>query len=161
MRVYHGSEHCVKFPEVAKSRVDLDFGKGFYVTKLKEQAIIWSKRFLTVDKTASVNIYELNYEKLTNNYHGLRFADYDEAWLDFIVRCRTGGADYQAFDFIEGNIANDRVFNTIELFFDQLIDKAECLKRLRYEKPNHQICFINQKTITDCLNFVQAETIEV
>ena len=38
-------------------------------------------------------------------------------------------------------MANDKVFNTVELYFDHLIDKDEALRRLRYEKPNMQICF--------------------
>ena len=29
----------------------------------------------------------------------------------------------------------------MELFFDGLIDKTEAINRLRYEKPNMQICF--------------------
>ena len=29
----------------------------------------------------------------------------------------------------------------VELFFDGLIDKNEAIRRLRYEKPNLQICF--------------------
>ena len=44
-------------------------------------------------------------------------------------------------------VANDKVFNTVELYFDGLIDKAEALKRLRYEKPNLQICFRTEKAL--------------
>ena len=40
-----------------------------------------------------------------------------------------------------GGVANDKVFNTVELYFEQLIDKTEAIKRLRYEKPNMQIAF--------------------
>ena len=29
----------------------------------------------------------------------------------------------------------------MELYFDGLIDKAEAISRLRYEKPNLQLCF--------------------
>lgn len=38
-------------------------------------------------------------------------------------------------------MANDKVFNTVELYFDQLINKAEAIRRLRYEQPNLQLCF--------------------
>lgn len=38
-------------------------------------------------------------------------------------------------------MANDKVFNTVELYFDQLIDKTEAIRRLRYEKPNLQLYF--------------------
>ena len=43
---------------------------------------------------------------------------------------------------------NDKVFNTVELFFDGLIDKAEAINRLRYEKPNMQICFRTEKALS-------------
>ena len=40
------------------------------------------------------------------------------------------------------------LFNTVELFFDGLIDKTEAIKRLRYEKPNLQICFCTEKALS-------------
>lgn len=35
-----------------------------------------------------------------------------------------------------GCVANDKVFNNVELYFDGLIDKKEAINRLCYEKPN-------------------------
>ena len=69
-----------------------------------------------------------------------------EEWLDFILSCR-GGKDVADYDLVFGGVANDKVFNTVELYFDGLIDKAEALKRLRYEKPNLQICFRTEKAL--------------
>ena len=40
-----------------------------------------------------------------------------------------------------------KVFNTVELFFDGLIDKTEAIGRLRYEKPNLQIAFRYRQSI--------------
>ena len=62
-------------------------------------------------------------------------------------------SDYNRYDIIEGGIANDKVFNTVELFFDGLIDKAEALKRLQHEKPNWQICFKTQSIIDKYLQY--------
>ena len=60
--------------------------------------------------------------------------------------------------FRSGGVANDKVFNTVELFFDGLIDKEEAIKRLRFEKPNLQLCF---RTVTSIslLNFIKAEMV--
>ena len=55
-------------------------------------------------------------------------------------------------------MAKDKVFNTIELFFDGLIDKTEAIKRLKYEKPNLQICFRTQRAL-ECLFFERGEKI--
>ena len=55
-------------------------------------------------------------------------------------------------------MANDKVFNTVELFFDGLIDKAEAIKRLRYEKPNVQICFRTERALS-LLHFEGSEIV--
>ena len=60
--------------------------------------------------------------------------------------CRKGNDDAE-YDVVIGGVANDKVFNTVELFFDGLIDKTEAIRRLRYEKPNLQICFRSQKAV--------------
>ena len=36
MKVYHGSKSIVKSPDVSFGRDNLDFGKGFYTTDLRE-----------------------------------------------------------------------------------------------------------------------------
>ena len=77
----------------------------------------------------------------------LKFDAYSEEWLDFILNCRSG-KDMTDYDLVLGGVANDKVFNTVELFFDGLIDKAEAINRLRYEKSNLQICFRTEKALS-------------
>ena len=60
MIVYHGSYCRVERPELTFSREKLDFGKGFYITPIREQAERWSKRFLRARKAAILNVYELD-----------------------------------------------------------------------------------------------------
>ena len=80
-----------------------------------------------------------------------------EEWLDFILNCRSG-KDSTDYDLVVGGVANDKVFNTVELFFDGLIDKTEAINRLRYEKPNLQICFRTDKALS-LLHFEGSETL--
>lgn len=56
-------------------------------------------------------------------------------------------------------VANDKVFNTIELFFEGLIEKKEAIKRLRYERPNLQICIRNQEILDKKFHFIESEEI--
>ena len=63
-----------------------------------------------------------------------RFESYSEEWLDFILTCHRE-MDNSDYDIVAGGVANDKVFNTIELCFENLIDKKEALRRLRYEEP--------------------------
>ena len=68
------------------------------------------------------------------------------------------GKDSTDYDLVVGGVANDKVFNTVELFFDGLIDKTEAINRLRYEKPNLQICFRTEKALS-LLHFEGSETL--
>jgi len=153
--VYHASDTVIEKPDIIHSRPFLDFGKGFYVTSQKEQAIAYSKRFLFRRKKAFVNSYQYN-EKKTSSFYEKRFDSYDNEWLAFVLKCRKG-SDTSTWDIVSGGIANDRVFRTLDLFFAGDISEKEALSRLKYEKPNHQLCFRNQKAIDELLVFIGAE----
>ena len=68
------------------------------------------------------------------------------------------GKDATDYDLVVGGVANDKVFNTVELFFDGWIDKAEAIKRLRYEKPNVQISFRTERALS-ILHFEGSEIV--
>jgi len=42
MKLYHGSNIAVEKPLALAGRKNLDFGKGFYTTRIKSQAQKWS-----------------------------------------------------------------------------------------------------------------------
>lgn len=151
MIIYHGSYTEVRKPDIKYSRINLDFGRGFYVTPIEEQAKNWSLKFKKKNKNAIVSIYTLD-DNAFNDCKVINFTSYSEEWLDFILNCRSG-KDTTDYDIVMGGVANDKVFNTVELFFDGLIDKKEALKRLKYEKPNMQIAFRNQTVIDKYLSF--------
>lgn len=73
---------------------------------------------------------------------------------------RRGERLWMNFDIVEGGIANDRVFNTIELYAAGLTPMEAALKKLQYEKPNNQICLLRQSLVDDYLHFVEAKQIE-
>lgn len=141
MILYYGSYTEIKNPQINYSRNNVDFGRGFYPIPIKEQAEKWCKRFIRRNTQGIVSIYSFD-EKNLDNLKVLYFKNYNEDWLDFIMNCRNG-KDNSDYDIVIGGVANDKVFNTIELYLNGLIDKSEALKRLIYEKPNLQICFRN------------------
>ena len=136
LKVYHGSTLCVSNPLAGACRDNLDFGKGFYVTDLKEQAETWAKRVAMVKncEEAYLNVYNLDIETIRLEYRVLSFSSYDNDWLDFVISSRRGECPWKGYDMVEGGVANDRVFNTIELYYTGLIPKEEALRRLRFEK---------------------------
>ena len=46
--VYHGGTEVVEHPMCQYGRSKLDFGKGFYVTNLREQAVSWAINMATL-----------------------------------------------------------------------------------------------------------------
>ena len=139
MKVYHGSWIEVSVPDLKHSRTVVDFGKGFYVTPIREQAVKWCGRFKRRGKQGIFTSYIFD-DCAIQNLNVLKFDSYSEEWLDFILNCRRE-KDSSDYDIVMGGVANDKVFNTVELYFDHLIDKKEAINRLKYEKPNMQICF--------------------
>lgn len=63
LTVYHGATDVVSSPICAFGRPRLDFGQGFYVTDIKEQAIRWAKTMSGKRSLPPVlNIYTLDRE---------------------------------------------------------------------------------------------------
>lgn len=157
MRVYHGSTVAISEPLVRIGRKNLDFGQGFYITDLKEQAVSWASRPLNANKPKVLNVYELDLDAvIAHQFRYLHFAAYDTEWLDFVVSNRKGGQQWADYDLIEGGIANDRVFNTIELYSTGLINMEMALQRLKYEQPNNQLCILNQEIVDHHLQFIES-----
>ena len=116
MKLYHSSSVVVSQPDTTHSRDYLDFGKGFYLTSIYDQAVRYAERFKRRGRDAWLNTYELNYQP--EDWKILTFEAYDAAWLDFVSACRAGN-DVSDYDMVVGGIANDRVVDTINLYMEQ------------------------------------------
>ena len=152
MEVYHASMVRVERPDVYHSRKFLDFGQGFYVTTLKDQAVKYAQRFIRRGKEAWLNIYELDEDFMSSSFIIREFEKYDANWLDFVVACRKGIV-IGNYDIVKGGIANDKVFRTVDLFFSGDITKEEALRRLLFELPNDQLCIRSKKILDNYLTF--------
>lgn len=159
IEVFHGSWAKVDKPDLSFSRKTLDFGMGFYVTPVYEQAVSWAMRWKRRNRPAIVNRYLFHDELLSElNVRVRDFPVYDREWLRFVADNRAG-IQQEQYDIVRGGIANDKVFNTLELFFEKLISEDEALDRLKFEQPNHQICICRQDLIDRFLGFESAEEI--
>ena len=156
MILYHGGTEAVMQPDCKAGRPDLDFGQGFYVTLLQEQAEGFARRKARDRKGKPViSVYEFDYEAAIKDCAYLNFEFYDEAWLDFVVDSRSGLKPWIDYDIVEGGVANDRVIDTVELYAIGILDKASALGRLSEHQPNHQICILSQTILEKYLKFVE------
>lgn len=122
------------------------------MTKLKDQAEKYASRFLRAGDNAYLHIFRyIPCSSLKTKI----FTSYDEEWLNFVCSCRKGECLYKQYDIIEGGIANDKVFQTVDLYMAGLYDKKQALQNLAFEMPNHQLCFITQRAIDNCLTFIE------
>ena len=149
MKLYHGSNVVVSVPDVNHSREKIDFGRGFYVTPVYEQAVKWAERFKDAGSGAFLTVYDFD-ESVLLGLKVLDFSDHSGDWLDFIVSCRMGN-DIGEYDVIRGGVANDKVFDTCELYFRGLISKETAIERLKFTSPNLQLCFKNNRVIRNTL----------
>lgn len=152
MIVYHGSIEILKNPDVMHSKKYLDFGQGFYLTTFENQAKKWAARKgMRQKKTPIVNVYEMSEE--WQNLKVLSFEKENEEWLDFVCAGRKGEPLNKEYDIIIGNVADDDVFKTVDMYFRGLWDKKKVLSELRYYKMNNQICIVNQETLNRLLTY--------
>lgn len=149
MLVYHGSYTEVREPKIIVGRNTKDFGTGFYCTVIKEQAQRWSRRY----DTPTVNIYSsLIDEKLDI----LEFKTMTDAWLDFIIACRSGKP--HSHDIVIGAMANDQIYNFISDYMDGILTREQFWVLAKFKYPTHQINFCTDDALK-CLTFVKSEKV--
>ncbi|MBD5421644.1 MAG: DUF3990 domain-containing protein [Bacteroides sp.] len=161
--LYHGSHIVVSSPLVGLGRKKVDFGQGFYLTNLHEQAKAWA---ITIaerkgrNTEAIVSEFTLDYSSVKNGGFRVKvFDSYDIEWLEYVIDCRRGGEMQKQFDVVEGGVANDNVIDTVEDYENGIITAEQALGQLRYKKVNHQICILNQEIIDTHLIFKCSEVV--
>ena len=63
MKLYHSSNVIVERPDTQHSRKYLDFGRGFYLTSLHEQAVRYAQRFKRRGRGRFKRLYNAAYRK--------------------------------------------------------------------------------------------------
>ena len=157
MKLYHSSNLIVEHPDILHSRKYLDFGRGFYLTSIYEQAVRYAQRFKRRGQEAWLNVYEFSMNE-ESKWNILRFDSYDKQWLDFVAQCRDG-QDVGEYDIVIGGIANDRVIITLDRYFAGEISQDDALGILKFEKPNIQYCIRSEKMLKECLTYIKSEQI--
>ena len=144
MIVYHGSWLEVKNPDLKHSRSDVDFGKGFYVTPLRDQAVKWCGKFKRRGKQGIVTTFEFE-ENAQENLKILKFDSYSEEWLDFVARCRQGIE--HNYDIVDGPMADDQIWNYVEDFTAGKISRTAFWELVKFNYPTHQIVFCTERAL--------------
>jgi len=162
--LYHGSYISVPSPQVKFGRERVDFGQGFYLTNLVNQAKAWA---ITIaerkgkNATPTVSTYSLDYEAIKSKRYRIKiFNTYDLEWLEYVINCRKCGGMQHRYDLVEGGVANDNVIDTVEDYENGIITAEQALGQLKYKEINHQICILNQDIVDQHLMFISSKIVE-
>ncbi len=160
IEVYHAGTDVIERPDCRFGRKNLDFGHGFYVTDIYDQAVNFARtKGSDRRKMPKINKYLLDKREILKNARSLIFDSYDDDWLDYIVACRSGKDLWKNYDYVEGGVADDRVIDTVNLYIQGFISRERALDNLRYLKPNNQICLLNQEIVNKYLKFIGCITL--
>jgi hypothetical protein len=170
--VYHGSTSLLAQIDVKKGKPYKDFGRGFYVTKLKphaEKIALRNRRIeeerYTKHGEAYLHTYELDLSDLTI-FRIKEFISADLEWLRFVLANRKSRERIHDYDVVIGPTANDDTMVVINAYLDGIYGKIgsddalkALLKNIEAEKLPGQIFFSNQNAADLLVQKGQAVTL--
>ena len=160
MLLYHGSNTDVKVIDLAMCRPYKDFGRGFYLTVLKEQAEKMAKRVARLyGGTPVINAFEIDDDFL--NIKDLRIKDFgtktSEEWARFVMNNRN--RKFQIFsdpecnldnkyDIVIGPIANDDMAVLFRQYENGIISFENMVSGMIYKETTNQYSFHTDKAVS-------------
>ena len=159
--LYHGSYCEVRNPDISKCRKGKDFGRGFYLTSSKEQAVSFVKSSIVKASSAGIIDSNQNYGFVTEfmpqnikELHVHIYQNADSEWLHCIAAHRKKDAfqelikELNAYDVVGGKIADDLTNITLVTYINGAFgtvgsEEADriCISRLLPERLKDQFCF--------------------
>lgn len=138
MILYHGSNVEINQIDLNASRPGKDFGRGFYLSAEKEQAIeLAESKVAFLGGTPIITAFEFDESIMNSGLLKVKtFEGYSEDWAKFVYDNRENYSDVQLhdYDIIYGPIANDKVGAQIRAFKGGNITLDELKKRIEYIK---------------------------
>jgi len=158
MILYHGSNIKITNIDLSKARPFKDFGRGFYLTEIKEQAERMAVR--VADRfggTACISTFELNDNFIyDDNLNILKFDNPTKEWALFVMNNRDRNfKEFEnklyngdnKYDIVIGAVANDDLVETFGLFRGGYMNIDELVKQITYRNLTNQYSFHNEKAI--------------
>ncbi|MDR1593537.1 MAG: DUF3990 domain-containing protein [Prevotellaceae bacterium] len=161
MKVFHGSDTRIEKIDLARGKEHPDFGRGFYVTRVRGHAHRRAVDIALANRTAPiVTEYEYNEVYPVNMQLQVKqFPDVSEEWVRFVIMNRDMRIAQPAhsYDIVEGPIANDWVTYQIRRYQKGKITLEQLIKALQYRETTHQICFCTPESLW-ALDVVEDDT---
>ena len=150
MKLYHGSNQAIPGIDLSKGKKYKDFGQGFYVTHLREQAVYWSKRVSDrFGGEPTVTVFEFDLEAARAEGLNIKiFEKPDKEWAQFVMANRQVGTEYQhQYDIVIGPVADDNMARLFGLYDLEIIDLEAVVAGLAYKELNSQYFFATERAL--------------
>lgn len=151
MKLYHGTNIDFTAIDIQKCKPNKDFGRGFYLTDIKKQALYMAVRRCDIENngTPIVLEYEVDENALTSGELKVKnFEGVSKEWTKFIIQNRQAkGKRMHEYDIVIGPIADDGVVYQINLYMQHFITIEQLVQGLTYKKLNRQYFFGTEKAI--------------
>lgn len=159
MKLYHGSNTRIDSINLAMCRPYKDFGTGFYLTDIKEQAERMAVRVSKIyGGIPLLNVFYIQDDFRTlSEYHIKDFGELTtEEWARFVMNNRNHTfADIKStlcnrdnkYDIVIGPVADDNMALLFRQYENEMIDFATLLKGMVYKKTSSQYSFHTEKAI--------------
>ena len=111
MRLYHGSNIIIEQINLSKCRPYKDFGQGFYLTAIKEQAEQMARRTSAIYGGEPI-VTEFEFDESALSFLSVKmFKDPSEEWALFVManRSRKNVQPTHDFDIVIGPVADDTI----------------------------------------------------
>ena len=129
-----------------------DFGRGFYLTTIKQQAELMARRTAGIyDGTPHVTTYTFDETNLLNTTLSIKsFTEPSIEWALFVLNNRNRNFQNHSdlnsnhdnkYDIVSGPVANDDIALLFRSFTNKLIDLAALTNGMMYRKLNDQYSF--------------------
>ncbi len=159
MLLYHGSNTDIKSINLAMCRPYKDFGRGFYLTELKEQAEKMAARVSKIyGGKPIINVYEIDDSFLNETSLNIRkFADApSEEWARFVMNNRSRSfTDYTSeecnldnkYDIVVGPVADDDMAMLFRQYQNELITFENLISGMTFRRTTNQYSFHTDRAI--------------
>lgn len=159
MRLYHGSNVNIRDIDLAMCRPYKDFGRGFYLTDIREQAEKMAERVSKIyGGVPIVNVFEISEDFRKNSDINVKdFGDKTtEEWARFVMNNRNRkymdihnglfNGDNK-YDVVIGPVADDNMALLFRQYENEVIDFETLVKGMIYKKTSSQYSFHTEKAI--------------
>lgn len=153
MILYHGTNCSIDRIDLNKCRPFKDFGKGFYLTTIKEQAEKMAYRVSRIyGLEPIVNVFSFD-SQAAENIALKRFESPSEEWARFVINNRNGNNSEtnhnldNKFDVVVGPIANDDLALLFRQFSNGMIEIDTLVRNMKYKELTDQYSFHTEKAL--------------